>query len=100
LALPTEESVQIALRTQQLIAHEPGVATSVDPIGGSYAIEALTKAIEERAQAYLDQIDTMGGAVRAIELGFPQGEIQRSAYQYQQEIEACSRIVVGMNAYT
>ena len=100
LALPTEESVQIALRTQQIIAHETGVATSVDPIGGSYAIEALTKAIEERAQAYLDQIDTMGGAVRAIELGFPQGEIQRSAYQYQQEIEACSRIVVGMNAYT
>ena len=100
LALPTEESVQIALRTQQIIAHETGVATSVDPIGGSYAIEALTKAIEERAQAYLDQIDTMGGAVRAIELGFLQGEIQRSAYQYQQEIEARSRIVVGMNAYT
>src|SRR5215468_8849228 len=100
LALPTEESVQIALRTQQIIAHETGVAASVDPIGGSYAIEALTQAIEERAQAYLDQIDTMGGAVRAIELGFPQGEIQRSAYQYQQEIEARSRIVVGMNAYT
>ena len=100
LALPTEESVQIALRTQQIIAHETGVAASVDPIGGSYAIEALTKAIEERAQAYLDQIDTMGGAVRAIELGFLQGEIQRSAYQYQQEIEARSRIVVGMNAYT
>jgi methylmalonyl-CoA mutase N-terminal domain/subunit len=100
LALPTEESVQIALRTQQIIAHETGVANSVDPIGGAYAIEALTKAIEERAQAYLDQIDAMGGAVRAIELGFPQGEIQQSAYQYQQEIEARSRIVVGMNAYT
>jgi methylmalonyl-CoA mutase N-terminal domain/subunit len=100
LALPTEESVQIALRTQQIIAHETGVANSVDPCGGAYAIEALTKAIEERAQAYLDQIDAMGGAVRAIELGFPQGEIQQSAYQYQQEIEARSRIVVGMNAYT
>jgi methylmalonyl-CoA mutase, N-terminal domain len=100
LALPTEESVQIALRTQQIIAHETGVAKSVDPIGGAYAIEALTKAIEERAQAYLDQIDAMGGAVRAIELGFPQREIQQSAYQYQQEIEAHSRIVVGMNAYT
>ena len=100
LALPTEESVQIALRTQQIIAHETGVAKSVDPIGGAYAIEALTKAIEERAQAYLDQIDAMGGAVRAIELGFPQREIQQSAYQYQQEIEARSRIVVGMNAYT
>ena len=99
LALPTEESVQIALRTQQIIAHETGVANSVDPIGGAYAIEALTKAIEERAQAYLDQIDAMGGAVRAIELGFPQREIQQSAYQYQQEIEARSRIVVGMNAY-
>jgi len=100
LALPTEESVQIALRTQQIIAHETGVANSVDPVGGAYAIEALTQAIEERAQVYLDQIDTMGGAVRAIELGFPQREIQQSAYQYQQEIEACSRIVVGMNAYT
>jgi methylmalonyl-CoA mutase N-terminal domain/subunit len=100
LALPTEESVQIALRTQQIIAHETGVARSVDPIGGAYAIEALTKAIEERAQAYLDQIDAMGGAVRAIELGFPQREIQQSAYQYQQEIEARSRIVVGLNAYT
>jgi methylmalonyl-CoA mutase, N-terminal domain len=99
LALPTEESVQVALRTQQIIAHETGVAKSVDPVGGAYAIEALTKAIEERAQAYLDQIDTMGGAVRAIELGFPQREIQHSAYQYQQEIEARSRIVVGMNAY-
>jgi methylmalonyl-CoA mutase, N-terminal domain len=100
LALPTEESVQIALRTQQIIAHETGVANSVDPVGGAYTIEALTKAIEERAQAYLDQIDAMGGAVRAIELGFPQGEIQQSAYQYQQEIEARARIVVGMNAYT
>jgi len=100
LALPTEESVQIALRTQQIIAHETGVAKSVDPVSGAYAIEALTKAIEERAQAYLDQIDAMGGAVRAIELGFPQREIQQSAYQYQQDIEARSQIVVGMNAYT
>jgi len=100
LALPTEESVQIALRTQQIIVHETGVANSADPVGGAYAIEALTKAIEERAQAYLDQINAMGGAVRAIELGFPQREIQQSAYQYQQEIEARSRIVVGMNAYT
>jgi methylmalonyl-CoA mutase, N-terminal domain len=100
LALPTEESVQIALRTQQIIAHETGVTNSIDPAGGAYAIEALTKAIEERAQAYLDQIDAIGGAVRAIELGFPQCEIQQSAYQYQQEIEARSRIVVGMNAYT
>ena len=100
LALPTEESVQIALRTQQIIAHETGVATGIDPVGGAYAIEALTRDIEERARAYLDQIEAMGGAVRAIELGFPQREIQHSAYQYQQEIEARSRIIVGVNAYT
>jgi methylmalonyl-CoA mutase N-terminal domain/subunit len=100
LALPTEESVQIALRTQQIIAHETGVAAGIDPVGGAYAIEALTRDIEERAQAYLDQIEAMGGAVRAIELGFPQREIQQSAYQYQQEIETRSRIIVGVNAYT
>ncbi|MBM3226870.1 MAG: methylmalonyl-CoA mutase, partial [Candidatus Tectomicrobia bacterium] len=100
LALPTEESVQIALRTQQIIAHETGVANTVDPLGGAYAIEALTNAIVERAQAYIAQIDEMGGAVRAIELGFPQREIQQSAYAYQQEIEARSRLVVGVNAHT
>jgi methylmalonyl-CoA mutase N-terminal domain/subunit len=100
LALPTEESVQIALRTQQIIAHETGVATAIDPVGGAYAIEALTRDIEEGARAYLDQIEAMGGAVRAIELGFPQREIQQSAYQYQQEIEARSRLIVGVNAYT
>ena len=100
LALPTEESVQIALRTQQIIAHETGVAAGIDPVGGAYAIEALTRDIEAGARAYLDQIEAMGGAVRAIELGFPQREIQHSAYQYQQEIEARSRIIVGVNAYT
>jgi len=100
LALPTEEAVQIALRTQQIIAHETRVATSVDPVGGAYAIEALTDAIAERAQAYIAQIDALGGAVSAIEHGFPQSEIQQSAYQFQQEIEARSRIVVGVNAYT
>jgi methylmalonyl-CoA mutase N-terminal domain/subunit len=100
LALPTEESVQIALRTQQIIAYETGVTKSVDPVGGAYAIEALTQAIVERAQAYIAQIDAMGGAVRAIELGFPQREIQHSAYRYQQEIEARSRLVVGVNVQT
>jgi len=100
LALPTEEAVQIALRTQQIIAHETGVAKSVDPLGGAYAIEALTDAIAERAQAYMAQIDVMGGAVSALERGFPQREIQQSAYQYQQEIEARTRLVVGVNAYT
>lgn len=100
LALPTEESVQIALRTQQIIAYETGVTESIDPVGGAYALEALTNEIEARAQEYIAQIDAMGGAVRAIEVGFPQREIQHSAYQYQQEIEARERIVVGVNAYT
>lgn len=100
LALPTEEAVEIALRTQQIIAHETGVTKSVDPVGGAYAIEALTQAIEERAQAYIAHIDAVGGAVNAIEMGFPQREIQHSAYEYQREIEAGSRIVVGVNAYT
>jgi methylmalonyl-CoA mutase N-terminal domain/subunit len=100
LALPTEESVQIALRTQQIIAHETGVAAAIDPVGGAYAVEALTRDIEEHARAYLDQIEAMGGAVRAIELGFLQREIQHSAYQYQQEIETRSRLIVGVNAYT
>ena len=100
LALPTEESVQIALRTQQIIAHETGVPEEIDPIGGAYAIEALTQEIETRVQAYIDHIDAMGGAVRAIELGFPQREIQESAYQYQKDIETQARLIVGVNAYT
>jgi methylmalonyl-CoA mutase N-terminal domain/subunit len=99
LALPTEESVEIALRTQQIIAHETGVTKAIDPVGGAYAIEALTNAIEERALAYIQQIDEMGGAVKAVELGFPQHEIQKSAYRYQQDIETKSRIVVGVNEY-
>ncbi|MCZ6875701.1 MAG: methylmalonyl-CoA mutase family protein [bacterium] len=99
LALPTEASVEIALRTQQIIAYEAGVTNSVDPVGGAYAIESLTDSIEAQARAYIEQIDDMGGAVKAIELGFPQNEIQKSAYHYQQEIEAQSRIVVGVNAY-
>ena len=99
LALPTEESVEIALRTQQIIAHEAGVTNAVDPVGGAYAIESLTDTIEAQALAYIEQIDDLGGAVKAIELGFPQNEIQTSAYRYQQEIEQQSRIVVGVNAY-
>lgn len=100
LALPTEEAVQIALRTQQIIACETGVAKVIDPVGGSYTIEALTDAIEAGARAYIEQIEALGGAVKAIELGFQQREIQQSAYRYQREIEAQSRIVVGVNAYT
>jgi methylmalonyl-CoA mutase N-terminal domain/subunit len=99
LALPTEEAVEIALRTQQIIAYETGVTKAIDPVGGAYAIEALTNAIEEQADAYIQQIDALGGAVKAIELGFLQREIQRSAYRYQQEIEAKSRLVVGVNEY-
>ncbi len=100
LSLPTEESVEIALRTQQIIASETNVSKVIDPVGGAYAIEALTDTIEERASAYIQQIDDMGGAVKAIELGFQQNEIQQSAYRYQQEIEERSRLVVGVNAYT
>ena len=99
LALPTEEAVEIALRTQQIIAYETGVTKAIDPVGGAYAIEALTNAIEERALAYIQHIDELGGAVKAVELGFPQHEIQKSAYRYQRDIEEKSRIVVGVNEY-
>jgi methylmalonyl-CoA mutase N-terminal domain/subunit len=100
LSLPTEEAVEIALRTQQIIASETNVSKVIDPVGGAYAIEALTDTIEERACAYIQRIDDMGGAVKAIELGFQQNELQQSAYRYQQEIEERSRLVVGVNAYT
>jgi methylmalonyl-CoA mutase N-terminal domain/subunit len=99
LALPTEEAVQIALRTQQIIAHESGVAETVDPLAGSYAVESLTDEIEHRAADYLARIDELGGALRAIETGFIQLEIQDSAYRHQREIEARDRIVVGVNEY-
>ncbi len=98
-ALPTEDSVRIALRTQQIIAHESGVTDMVDPLGGSYAVEALTREIERKAVAYLEKIDAMGGAIKAIESGFIQGEIAESAYQYQKEIETKKRIVVGLNQF-
>jgi len=99
LSLPTEESVRIALRTQQIIAHESGVADTVDPLGGSYCIEALTDEIERRATSYLERIDRMGGALRAIETGFISQEIQNSAYRYQREVEKKERIVVGVNEF-
>ena len=98
-ALPGEEAVQIALRTQQLIAHESGVTDTVDPFGGSYYIEELTKEILERAQEYIDKIDELGGAASAIEKGFIQREIQDSAYRYQREIEKGERVVVGVNKF-
>ena len=100
LALPTEEAVQIALRTQQIIAHETGVAKVIDPVGGSYAIEALTDAIEAGARVYIQQIDDLGGAVKAIQSGFQQHEIQHSAYTYQKDVEDKTRLIVGLNAFT
>uniref|UniRef100_A0A7V6A561 Methylmalonyl-CoA mutase n=1 Tax=Desulfobacca acetoxidans TaxID=60893 RepID=A0A7V6A561_9BACT len=99
LALPSELAVQVALKTQQIIAYETAVADTVDPLAGSYYLEYLTDQIEARAQNYLDQIDRMGGAVAAIEKGFIQKEIQDSAYRYQREIEKNERIVVGLNKF-
>jgi methylmalonyl-CoA mutase N-terminal domain/subunit len=99
LWLPTEKAVTLALRTQQVIAHESGVTDSTDPLGGAYLIEYLTDEIERRAQTYLEKIDQMGGALNAIEQGFIQNEIQDAAYQYQKDIESKDQVVVGMNAY-
>jgi methylmalonyl-CoA mutase N-terminal domain/subunit len=100
LGLPTAEAVTIALRTQQIVAHESGVADFVDALGGSYAIEALTHRLEAEAWKYIQRIDEMGGMVAAIEQGYPQREIQNTAYQYQLEVERKERIIVGLNAFT
>jgi methylmalonyl-CoA mutase N-terminal domain/subunit len=99
LCLPSEEAVQTALRTQQLIAHEIGVTDTVDPLAGSYYLEELTREIYERAEAYIQKIDEMGGAAAAIEKGYIQREIQDSAYHYQREIENGERVVVGLNRF-
>jgi methylmalonyl-CoA mutase N-terminal domain/subunit len=99
LWLPTEDSVRIALRTQQVIAHESGVANTVDPLAGSYVIEHLTSEIERQAQAYIEKIDALGGALAAIEQGFIQQEIAEAAYRYQRGIEAGDTVVVGVNEY-
>lgn len=99
LALPTEESVRIALRTQQIIAYESGVADTVDPLAGSYLVEKLTDEIEEKAEEYIKKIDDMGGAVKAIEKGFMQREIQESAYRYQRAVETKEKLVVGLNCF-
>lgn len=100
LSLPTEEAVQIALRTQQIIAHESGVADTVDPLAGSYAIEALTDQIEEKAWAYINTIDEMGGAIAAVEDGYVSEEIHEAAYRFQRELEAGTETVVGVNKFT
>ncbi|MEP0821544.1 MAG: methylmalonyl-CoA mutase family protein [Ignavibacterium sp.] len=99
LALPTEESVRLALRTQQVIAHESGVGDTVDPVGGSYFVEALTDEIERRAEEYIRKIDDLGGAVRAIEQQFYQQEIAESAYRYQKRVESKDQIIVGVNEF-
>ncbi len=99
LGLPTEQAARIALRTQQVIAHESGVADFIDPFGGSWAVEALTDEIERRATAYIAEIDALGGMVAAIEQNFPQREIERRAYEHQRAVEAKQRIVVGVNEY-
>jgi methylmalonyl-CoA mutase, N-terminal domain len=99
LALPTEGAALVALRTQQIIANESGAANTVDPVGGSYAIEALTSEIERRAQEHIGKIDALGGMLRAIEAGYVQAEIQKAAYEYQKAVEREEQIVVGVNRF-
>jgi methylmalonyl-CoA mutase N-terminal domain/subunit len=99
LALPTEDSVRIALRTQQIVAYESGVADTIDPLAGSYYVESLTDKIQEIAEEYIAKIDAMGGAVKAVEEGYIQKEIAESSYAYQKRVEAGEQIVVGMNKF-
>jgi methylmalonyl-CoA mutase N-terminal domain/subunit len=99
LALPSEQAVLVALRTQQIIAEETGVTNIVDPLGGSYAVEALTDRLEREAFAYIKRIDELGGIVRAIELGYPQKEIAEAAYRYQQQLDRGEKVMVGVNKY-
>jgi methylmalonyl-CoA mutase N-terminal domain/subunit len=98
-ATPSEEAVTLALRTQQVLAYESGVADGVDPLAGSYLVESLTNTIEEEARGYIERIDSLGGALAAIEQGFPQREIQESSYRYQKDIEGGKRSVVGVNKF-
>ena len=99
LALPTEESVQIALKTQQIVAEESGVTNTIDPLAGSYYVESMTDLIEQEAKEYIDKIDALGGIIEAIDGGYVQKEIQKSAYKYEMEIEDKERIIVGVNKY-
>jgi len=99
LALPSEQAVLVALRTQQIIAEESGVTNIADPLGGSYAVEALTERMEREAMAYIGKIDELGGIVRAIELGYPQKEIAEAAYRYQQQLDQGEKVMVGVNKY-
>jgi len=99
LALPTEDSAKLALRTQQVIAYESGIADVVDPLAGSYFVESLTEQTEAAAWRYIEEIDDLGGALRAIEQGYIQAEIQESAYRFQQEVERGERVIVGVNRF-
>jgi methylmalonyl-CoA mutase N-terminal domain/subunit len=99
LALPTEDAALIALRTQQILAHETGVTNTIDPVAGSYTIEHLTNEIEKGALEYIAKIDAMGGMLRAIEAGFVQGEIQKAAFDFQRAVEKKDQIVVGVNDF-
>jgi methylmalonyl-CoA mutase N-terminal domain/subunit len=99
LALPSEQAVMVALRTQQVIAEESGVTNTIDPLGGAYAIEALTDRLEREARAYIDRIDELGGMLAAIEVGYPQKEISDAAYHYQQQLERGEKTIVGVNRY-
>jgi len=99
LALPTEDAARIALRTQQILAHESGIAATADPLAGSYAIESLTNEIEARANDYIAKVDSLGGMLKAIERGYVQQEIQRAAYEYQRAVDAKQAIVVGVNEF-
>jgi methylmalonyl-CoA mutase, N-terminal domain len=99
LSLPTEEAARIALRTQQVVAFESGVADTVDPLAGSYFLESLTKEVEQKAWEFINRIDAMGGSVSALEQGFIQNEIARSAYEYQRKIENKEKIIVGINEF-
>ena len=100
LALPTEDAVRLALRTQQVIAHETGVVNGIDPLGGAWHVEALTNRLEAEAYAYFDRIEQLGGMVEAIKQNFPQREIAEASYRYQSEVESGQRLVVGVNAHT
>jgi methylmalonyl-CoA mutase (EC 5.4.99.2) len=99
LALPSDKAVRIALRTQQIIAYETGVTNTVDPLGGSYYVEALTEKMEQEAEKYFETIDKLGGVIEAIEQGYMQKEIANAAYKYQQELDRKERIIVGVNEF-
>src|SRR5439155_14535508 len=99
LALPSEHAATLALRTQQVLAHETGVTNTVDPLGGSYFVETLTKQMQEQARAYFEQIERQGGMIAALEAGFFRREIAEAAFTYQREVDAKRKLIVGVNAF-